>query len=363
MKLLLVLPGWVGDCAMATAALRAIRGARPEARLCGLVRANLAPLYDPCPWLDELLVLPPRRALVPGAWPGGLAGTVRLLKERSFDAAVLFPGSFRSALEVRLAGIPRRIGHASDLRSSLLTDVVTSVPARSPVPTMTRYLELARFLGAVDGSPVPELHTHAEDDARAAEIIRSGGVDASAGLLLLSPGAGTRAAKTWPAERFAELARRCHDELALAVAVNGSGAEREVAARVIAGAGVPVLDLARLGVGLRLLKSLVRSARVVVSNDTGPRHIALALGTPVVTIFGPTDPAHTSTALPEDRHVWARTWCSPCVWRRCPIGHGCMRAVTVDDVFREVTAALGRRDGGPPSPGDAPEARPSVHTG
>lgn len=343
-RMLIVLPGWAGDCALATPALRAIRHAMPRVTIGALVHANLAPLFDPCPWIDELVLVPPRRSRVPDSWPAGLVTTVRAMTAGRFDLVLLLRGGFRSALEARLAGIPRRVGFSGDLRGALLT---TAIPRPRGTSTPESYLLLSRALGA-DGDLRLELQTHPDDDRHAAALLDSISEGGRRGVLLLSPG-GPRAAKLWGDERFAAVARRGHEELGLAIVLNGSPDDASRLRRVASLAGVPSLDLGSHSVDLRLLKSLVARSRVVVGNDSGPRHLAAALGIPSVTVFGPTDPAATPNGSRLERHVRASTWCSPCEWRRCPIGHGCMKNVSVDVVVRAVADAVSGGEGTGPA--------------
>ncbi|MEM9883898.1 MAG: glycosyltransferase family 9 protein, partial [Planctomycetota bacterium] len=254
----------------------------------------------------------------------------RLSRER-YDTAVLLPNSFRAAALAAMAGIPRRVGYERDGRGVLLTDKL--VPRHDgkdflPVPTLDYYLSIVRYLGgeAFEGDHVMEVATRREDDERAGALLAGAN---GRPVVLLNPGA-QKPMKRWPAERFAQLAARCDKELGCGVAVTGSPDEREVLARVIGAATTSIVDLPKAGMSVRLLKSVTKRCAVMVTNDTGPRHLAAACGVPVVTLFGPTTPAWTEIGYDRERQVVARDAGSA----------GSMNQITVDEVFGRVAELL-----------------------
>ncbi|MCK4873683.1 MAG: lipopolysaccharide heptosyltransferase II [Phycisphaerales bacterium] len=299
-RLLVVLPSWIGDSVMATPALRAIRAALPDAHITVLARPGLESVLHGCPWINEFVV---GRAK-------GLSGTLRLtrrLKSSRCDTAILFPNSFSTALVCRLAGIPRRIGYDRDRRGFLLTDRC-SPPRRDDgryavTPAVTYYLDLVRFVfGEAPGSePVDrrlELWMSDADREAATEILRQACVANDQPIVVLNPGAN-RLDKRWPADRFATVADHLARERGAAVLVTGSPGECDVVEAVRDAAASPIVDLTRSGVTLSSLKAVLARASLLITNDTGPRHIAAAVGTPVVTLFGPTDPRWTTLDFPH----------------------------------------------------------------
>jgi heptosyltransferase-2 len=284
--LLVLCPTWVGDCVMATPAFRAARRALPEARITALGQPGLEALLMPSPWFDAFA----------GVDAKGLAGTRRasqLVKRLvpAVDAALLLPNSFRSALIPWLARVPVRAGVRSDWRSGMLTEII-DVPGRNGIrATLEHYALLAEAAfgvshGAIDRTM--ELQVSPEQQADADRVLA--GVREP--FVLLNPGA-VRTNKRWPAEKFAQLADVLAQRFGVRVAVTGSPGERDVIAAVVGNATTGIVDLAARGVTLGSLKGVIRRAALLITNDTGPRHIALALGTPVVSLFGPTDPRHT----------------------------------------------------------------------
>lgn len=355
-RLLVVMPTWLGDIVMATPTLRAMRRLYPQAHITALVRRSMRPVLEPCPWINRCVsVRDARRAHTSSeSRAGGRSakrrreGTLRLAQRLSrgrFDAAVLLPNSFRTALLTRLAGIPRRIGYDRDARGGLLTDRL--VPRRRiggfvPVPAIDYYLGLVRYLGASKPDPAMQVFTRPVDDATADAMLAAAGyaVDDPRPLVLLNPGANYGDAKMWYPQRFAAVADRLHDEHGVVVAMNGSPQERPILDNVQAAARTPIIDLSRQGFGLRLLKSVIKRAALMLTNDTGPRHIAAALGVPVVTVFGPTDPRWAQTGFALDREVRIDVFCGPCQKKRCPIDHRCMTGIDVEMVYAQAADLL-----------------------
>jgi heptosyltransferase-2 len=200
------------------------------------------------------------------------------------------------------------------------------------------YLALLGPLGVAPAGDVPAL---AIGDARRAEarrLLASAGIPAGIRPVALSLGAALGPAKLWPAERFAALAARLAGEGRPVVLV-GEAAAAPLADGVRAALPLPVPSL----VGRdhpALLPALLGECAVVVTPDSGPAHVAAAVGVPVVVLFGPTDPRLTAPAGAGHAAVWRRPPCAPCFLPRCPIDHRCMRAITVDEVLAAVRARL-----------------------
>lgn len=298
-RLLVIAPSWLGDVVMATPALRMIRRALPGAFIGALVRPGIDELLAGTDFFDELHVDRARGVMGPKLVAGRL-------RPRRYDAAALFTNSFSTALIARLAFIPRRIGYDRDGRGLLLTDRLR--PERRPdgrwacVAAVESYRRIAERIagpGADDPTGAPpalELATTAGEDAEALRILRAADVGDGEPFVVLNPGANNPA-KRWPPERFAEVAR----DLARRgrrVLISGAPSERDVVAAVRAAADQGAVALTDLGLTIGSLKGILRRAALLVTNDTGPRHIAAAFRVPTVTLFGPTDPRWTT--LPDD---------------------------------------------------------------
>jgi heptosyltransferase-2 len=318
LRLLIVLPSWVGDTVMATPTLRRLREALPGAYIGALCRPGIDQLLAGSTDLDEIHSFVPHGMMAPKK----AAAKVR---PRQYDTALLLTNSFSTALITRLAFIPRRIGYNRDNRAMLLTDPIN--PPRNPdgawklTPAVDYYWNLASHLlnePPVDWSihtptncvsvplalpPGTLLHLPVTDaDTRAADdLLARAGLAPDQPFAILNPG-GNNPAKRWPEGRYAQLARHLITNHNLPVLLNGSPAEADlcesirtqIAPNAKGGGEGMAFALPALNITLGALKSLCRRASLMVTNDTGPRHIAAAMGTPLVTLFGPTDPRWTT---------------------------------------------------------------------
>jgi heptosyltransferase-2 len=333
-RILLQLPRWVGDSVMATPALRALRAAHADAWIGVVGRPALAELLAGLPSFD---------AFLPEA-PGGALARARGLRELRADWALLLPDSPRAALAPWLAGIPRRAGYARDpLRRVLLTDALApprEAGRRVPISMIERYLRITRALGCPDRGDALELRVDAEAAERVAKRLARSGAPEDAPLLLVTPGAAFGASKLWPPGHFARacdaLARR-HGLLPLLAPAPGEAA---VAAAVAARMHERCLLLTEPEATLAELKALVARARLLLTNDTGPRQIAVAFARPSVVLMGPTDPRHTAHHLERQRVLREPVACSPCHLRRCPIDHRCLTRIAPERAVAAAEALL-----------------------
>lgn len=334
-RLLIWLPSPLGDAIMATPALRAFRSNLPKASITFLAPAFTRQILSPSPFCDDWLDL-----------KGGFADTLKQLKSGAFDTIVLLKNSFGSALAARLAGIPRRIGYARDMRSVLLTDRVLPVRDEKgrfkPLPMIDYYLEIASFLGMTSDNPKTELSFTAEQrDALLAKLPQL--KDAAKPLVIVVPGGAFGPSKLWPTERYAELADRFCQTCAATVLISVAPVpkEIEIAEVICKQAKSNPVNLGRTSLNGGQLKALFGCADLVVTNDTGPRHIAIALDKPVVSLFGPNNPQWTQSGHDKEIQIIGKAPCVPCDKPVCQQNqHLCMESITVDRVFEAATSFL-----------------------
>lgn len=288
-RVLIVCPSWIGDTIMATPVYRAFRERLSGAHLTALVRPGLEEILEGTSWFDDVIV----------ARSGGVRGPLamaRAIRRARADAALLMPNSFGSALGVWLARVPRRIGYARDGRSVLLTERIAVEKSRTPQCMVPYYAKLAcAALGTAAIDERVELRcSEAQHEAAERALPRS---EIKSKLIILNPGAN-REDKRWPAVRFAQVGDALADSKDATVAVTGSPAEREVVLAVCSASKTKggFVNLIERGIRLGSLKAIIERADMLITNDTGPRHIALAFGTPVVCMFGPTDHRWTQIA-------------------------------------------------------------------
>jgi len=344
-RILVRCPNWLGDIVMSTPGLRALRAAHPDARIVAQLPTPLVPLLDGHPALDEVwpLDLPLRR-------PAALRRAAARVAAGRFDLGILIPESISSALLMRAGRVPHVVGHARDpLRRGLLHRVVPTPPewGRRRLVSRERFvLGLMAAVGAPSGDARLELRVTAEDEARLVGVLRRAGWDPAAegdpAPIVLAPGASYGPAKCWPVDSYAELADTLLRRGERVVLI-GSGAERERVEAVASALRRPgSLTLAGV-LDLGALKALLRRARLLVCNDAGARHVAVALGTPAVVFFGPTAVAKTAENLALVEGLETEHGCRPCYRRHCPIDHRCLASIEPEEAWLAVDRMLRRQ--------------------
>lgn len=329
MRVGIFLPNWVGDVVMATPALRSLRRhLGHHSTLVGILRPYVAEVLNGTSWLDERILYERK------SWSGMQSLVTRLRQER-FDAVLLLTNSLSTGLFAWLSGAQRRIGFALHGRGWLLTDRLQERRdggRRLPRSAVDHYLDVVQAFGCSAGSRRVELAT-TEDEERAASLVwNQFGWQADEPVIALNTGAAYGSAKTWPGERAVELARRLAQRCQVLLLCGP--AEREAVRSMCQQADHPrVRSLADQPLSIGLTKACLRRCRAMVTTDSGPRHIAAALGVPTVTLFGPTDPRWSHNYHTPAIDLQLELSCSPCGQRVCPQKHHrCMRDLQVDHV-------------------------------
>lgn len=337
---------WIGDAVMTVPALRALRRIFPRAHIALAAGKWAEGLFLDADFIDEIIAtdVPAKeqrlRALLHEAcrWRAG-----------DYDLAILFQNAFAAALAARLAGIKRRAGYATDGRSILLTDAF-KVPAwKDTRHEIFYYLniigEIERlFTGRVfhaSSAPDATLNVSCERQQAAHQLLRQYGFQAARPLVILCPGSTNSRAKRWGAEGFAALADRLADETQAAVLLTGAKAERDISERVAALMRHRPLILTG-ETTLAETVAVLSLASLIVSNDTGPAHIAGALNRPTLVLFGPTNPLTTAPFSSSAAIIREPPLCAPCMLRDCPIDHRCMTRITPEQVFSRALEMLAR---------------------
>ncbi len=330
-------PNWLGDTVMAVPTLRTLRGALPAAELWCLG-----------PWVEPLLEAEPgigRLLGYPRSWRarGALA---RELRRTRIDLALLLPNSFEAALHARLSGARWRVGYAGDGRSGLLTHSLP--PPALRLHQVEAYLGLLRPLGLAPAVTAPTLRVTAARQDEARRLLGTVGLPSGVRAAAIQLGATFGPSKLWAADHLAALAARLEGE-GIPVVFLGSRSAEPLLRSVEAALPTPPRSL----VGRdhpRLLPALLAEFAVLVAPDSGPAHVAAAVGVPVVVLFGPTDPRLTAPMGAGHAALWRPPPCAPCFRPHCPIDHRCLNAITVDEVAAAVRIRLqaGIHEASPP---------------
>jgi lipopolysaccharide heptosyltransferase II len=315
----------LGDVLMTTPALRALKEGRPLRRLTLLTSPAAAPLAPLLPEVDECLVYdaPWMKATAPRRDSRPDFAMIELLRRRRFDAAVIFTvysqNPLPAALVCLLAGIPRRLAHCRENPYQLLTEWV-----REPEPGETirhevrRQLDLVAAVGCRTSDERLSLRVPPSASAAVRALLPAAGVAPQRPWVLVHPGASAPS-RRYPPGRFAEVADLLAGEHGLPVVFSGTAPERELIDDVRAAMRSPSSTLAgRLD--LAELAALIAEACVLVTNNTGPAHIAAAVGTPVVDLYALTNPQHTPWLVPH-RVLYHDVPCKYCYKSVCPLGH------------------------------------------
>ena len=341
-RVALFLPNWIGDVVMATPAIRAVREAWPAAELVAVCKPYVADVLAGSPWFRETVLFDKNGRRERRLW-----AVARKLRRTPIGGAILFPNSFRTALLAKLGRCRRVVGFTRYGRSLLLDrrlKAVTDARGRFvPSPMMDDYNRLAVALGTADPGYKMALFTTLQDETAASAVWEKFDLAKYPRVVGLNPGAAFGAAKHWPVEHFAALARTLAGRRGCGVLVLCGPSERDIARGIADDSHSPhVFALSDTPLSLGLTKAVVRRLDLLVTTDSGPRHFAAAFGRPVVSLFGPTHIAWTQTYFDRETHLQKKVPCGPCQQRVCPLDHRCMRDLSPEEVFAAADRLLSR---------------------
>jgi heptosyltransferase-2 len=334
MRILVRGTNWIGDAVMTIPAIRKLRRMFPDAYLALQTRPGAKGVLEQTELFDEIIT------------PRGFLEQVKELRKRRFDLAIVFPNSFSSALAVRMAGVERSFGYATERRSFLLSDAVHMPEWKDSRHEVYYYLEL---IGAVEKSFFgrimepddlePRLTVSSSRQNQARETLHAHGVDLNRKTVAIAPGSTNSRAKRWIPERFAQLNDRIQSELGYNVILLGSPDDKPISREVADHSTFGPIDMTG-ETGIDSATAILGEVDLLISNDMGLAHLAPAVGTETIVIFGPTNQVTTRPYSEHASIISANVECAPCMLRDCPIDHRCMTRVTVEDVFRKAAELL-----------------------
>jgi len=331
---------WIGDAVMTMPALRALKKALPETKISLLVKPWVSPLFEHDPNVDEIILY--------GDEYKGIIGKMklsRIIHKKHFCSAILFQNAFDAALITFLAGIKQRVGYNRDGRGPLLTEAVP-VPQDEKIHHIHYYLKLLEQSGIHSENSYPYIYLMLDERLRVRKILQ----DLNRPILGINPGATYGSAKRWFPDRFAEIANWFIKDTSGSVILFGSAKEVEMADEIYKNVNSELRTPNSLQnmagkTPLRELIALISECDIFVTNDSGPLHIAYAVGTPLVALFGSTDPELTGPPPETDGNnnvvISPALSCSPCFERTCKNNDmRCMYAITSDDVYYGIKKVL-----------------------
>lgn len=333
MKIVVRGTNWVGDAVMTIPALRQLRRIFPSAHLALHTRDWAKGIFDDADFLDEILIIEKSESNVKNVF-----SQMKTLREKNFDLAVLLPNSFETALVARLGKIPARFGYAKEGRSILLTNPIKIPEWKNDRHEVFYYLNLIAEIEKIycgtqtvlDNEPRFDLAVSEKRRLAAQKILRENGVDLTKQTIALGVGSTNSRAKRWQTESYAKLNDLLQTESNANVILVGAKDESNVSAEVFEKAErKPIILTGKTD--LAEATAILSEIDLLISNDMGLAHIAAALGTETLVIFGPTNPLTTQPRNSEI--IYKNVECSPCMLRVCPIDHRCMTRISAVEVF------------------------------
>ena len=338
-RVLVRCPNWVGDVVMATPALDCLRQNYPRARFVGVIREYVRGVVEDGPWFDKIVGCNDKTAK-------GFYKLVRAIRGLRPDIAIVFPNSIRSALSIVLGGVKNIYGYRRNGRSLLLTGGPKPVRAENgivPVPMVQYYLEICRQLDLkIPEVTKPSLFLSDSLREKGNQLLDRYGIKPDDMVFGMNPGAKFGSSKCWQPEYFARLAELFQQRWDCRILLFIGPGEDEIGQSIIETSRATIVNTGPDKVDLALLKPLIKRCQLLVTNDTGPRHYAVAFDVPVVVIMGPTDPRYTAANLDKTVVLRQELECSPCHRKKCPRGHECMIMIKPEAVFQASEKLLER---------------------
>jgi heptosyltransferase II len=325
-KTIVYLPNWLGDMVMAIPFLNSLR-ASLDGELWGIGKSKAIHIYNGGGLFDRFIPFDNTR-IVP------FLDMVTLIRGFGFERGIALPHSFRSALLFYMARVKERVGYSRNKRGFMLTHQV--VESGGVEPTVEHYLKIADSLGGKRLPDTPLLSVSADEEQKFDERH----VDINKPYVAFIVGAQYGPSKRWPSVNFSELADMIAKELGIKVYILPGKGEEELAREVYN--GVTCKDRVEIKpMDIRELKVCLSRASAVVSNDTGPRHIAAALSVPTVVLFGAMDERYTLYPSGNTYRISKDMSCRPCNHKKCDRGYECLKNITPREVLSELEAILG----------------------
>lgn len=332
-RILVVGPAWVGDMVMAQSLFITLKQGLPGCEIDVLAPSWSRPLLARMPEVHQAVMLPVEH----GQFGFGIRRRLGYTIHGRYTRAVVLPRSWKSALVPYFAGIPRRTGYRGELRWGLINDM-RRLDKKVLTQTVQRYVALGAEKDAPQQPPIPQpkLRVDAGNQRLLLDLNR---LNQDKPIVALLPGAEYGPAKRWPLDRYGELAKRLKDA-GRQVWVFGSAKEHGLGDAIVKAAGEK--DVVNLCGATKLVDAvdLLALAECAVTNDSGLMHMAAAVGTRLVVLYGSSSPDYTPPLTDRADVVYLRLDCSPCFERECPLKHlNCLNNIQVDDIYRRATAS------------------------
>ncbi len=315
---------------MATPAIKCLRHNFPESTFYGLIRKYAFGVIESSPWFDNIITSDDKTLK-------GMVNLVRKLRRIKPEMAVVLPNTLRAALIMKIAGIRCIYGYQINNRSLFLTGGPYPVTINNqvvPCPGMDYYLEICRWLELdLPERQRPEIFISQDVQERADLLLSHYGIQEKDRVIGLNPGAKFGSSKCWPPEYFARLAELIEEKLGAKILLFVGPGEEAIAQSIVESSQAKIVNTGPDRIDLSMLKPMIKRCQLLITNDTGPRHYAVALDRPVVVIMGSTDPRYTAANLEKTIVIRKDLPCAPCHKKVCPYNHECMTSIRPEEVF------------------------------
>lgn len=329
------MPNWIGDLVMATPVLTDLRKAFPDAEITAMCRSPLCDLLKEDPDIDELFCFSKSSTF---SRRSEKRNVIEKLRKGKYDLGILLTHSFSTAWWFWQGKVANRLGYDCHGRRILLTDPIPMPDNVEEQHLVITYKMLLLPLGIPISDTAPRLYLSDKETLQARTLLQQHGVTKNSRIVGINPGATYGSAKCWLPERFREVTEKLLNDPDIFVVYFGDHVTASLVKEISQGLPSRVINLAGL-TSLRELTALIKLCDVLLTNDSGPMHIAAAVGTPLVALFGSTSEIVTGpyrTGKVIHKHVE----CSPCYQRTCPIDFKCMKQIEADEVYNEILHVL-----------------------
>lgn len=322
------MPNWLGDVVMATPVLADLRHHWPNAKITAMCQSNVAGLLKHDPHIDELFSF--KR---PSGWlhREHYRNILLPLRHGDYDLGILLTNSLSSALWFWRGHVRNRLGFTGNLRYFFLDKAIPFPQNLQKQHLVLTYKALLQPLGIHPSETSPALYLSEDEINTARELLRKQGVHDQDIVIGINPGAAFGSAKCWLPERFQELTERLLADPRIRIVYFGDFAGTSLVNQICSQMPDRVINLAGK-TSLRELVSLIKLCHIFLTNDSGPMHIAAALKTPLLALFGSTSAIKTGP-YQHGTIIHKHVSCSPCYQRTCPIDFRCMKEISVDEVY------------------------------
>ncbi|MDI6808667.1 MAG: lipopolysaccharide heptosyltransferase II [Candidatus Eisenbacteria bacterium] len=334
-SILIRTPNWLGDTILTTPAITGVVNANPDSTISILAPSALGELFAHDGRFEEVITF--RREEVSGSLRGAIS-LAKEIRKIGFDKFLIFPNSFSSALTAFLSGTRDRIGYSAECRRPLLTKALRFRKDRKKTHRVLLYADIAALVGCTpdDGLPLRLDLPQEESDP----LLELSGYSprSDAPLVAIAP-SSFASSRRWPVERFALLADRLAQSFGAKIVLLGSVSDAHIAFGMSGIMKTPPISLVGK-TSLLSLSAVLRRMNLLIANDSGVVHLACALGIPYLVLFGAGDPSVTGPWHGRGKLISKELDCSPCVKQTCSKDLECMKAISVDEVFAEVSVLI-----------------------